>query len=110
MKGILKTSRTEKTPKTVKFKLEKKSRNRRGNKKRKDRSIRILYANANGVKGKIKSLQSAVDEHKSQIVAITETKQPPPRLKGYTFDRKNKQGGGVQRQTVKMITIRNSGE
>ena len=86
-------------PKKVRFKFTNKSKNRRGNRYKKDKHIRVFYANANGIKGKIESLQTAVKEHKSHVVAIAETKQNPPRLEGYgkwyMINRKSKGGGGV---------------
>ena len=60
--------------------------------------LKILYANVNGAKGKIASLQSAAQAHNSDIVAITETKGLPPKLEGYTqweCKQTKKQGGGV---------------
>ena len=64
-----------------------------------------MYANVNGVRGKIISLQAAADSQNSHIVAITETKGTPPALEGYTpwYHRPRSEGdeGGVA------ITVRN---
>ena len=74
-----------------------------GNKKRKGKNklktLRILYANVNGIKDKMTSLQNAAETYGAHIVAVVETKQIPPRLEGYGIwnskERKNKGGGGV---------------
>ena len=65
--------------------------------------MKILYANANGLRGKIKSLENAAKTMSAQIICITETKGNPPTIPGYsawhTGGRMNG-GGGVA------ITIR----
>ena len=93
--------------KTVRFSTDhndldranKKKKPRRGKKnKAKSSNLRILYANINGIRSKLESLQSAVDTHNSHIVAITETHSKPPKLDGYTqWLGKNRtgKGGGV---------------
>ena len=111
LRGILKhvEQNTEKSitqKKSVRFKDE--SRKTVNSKKRKTRSkrhktkketnLKILYANVNGAKSKIESIQSAVQTHNSHIVAITETKGLPPKLEGYAkweIKQNNKHGGGV---------------
>ena len=59
-----------------------------------------MYANANGITGKMQSLSEAAKTHNSHVITITETKTKgePPRLEGYHWiskNRKEKQGGGV---------------
>ena len=93
--------------KRVRFKSIKKkgmgTHKRKG--KNKIKSLRILYANLNGIKDKVKSLEIAAKAYDAHIVAVAETKQLPPRLEGYgnwnSRERKNKGGGGVA------ITARN---
>ena len=86
---------------------KKKKRIRKKGKKNKENhnQIRILYANVNGARGKITSLQAAADSQKSHIVAIAETKGNPPALEGYApwyhKPRPDRNGGGVA------ITVRN---
>ena len=98
VRGILRKPGAEKSKKKVTFK---KSKNRRGRKgKHKDKeTIKILYANVNGIKGKINSLQTAAETHGSHVITIAETKQIPPKLEGYSDwmykNRKDKGGGGV---------------
>ena len=86
---------------------KKKKRIRKKGKKNKENhnQIRILYANVNGARGKITSLQAAADSQNSHIVAIAETKGNPPALEGYApwyhKPRPDRNGGGVA------ITVRN---
>lgn len=54
--------------------------------KKKGKTLRILYANVRGIRGKIQSLQNAVDLHQSHICLIVETKGKPPMLKGYKWE------------------------
>ena len=58
-----------------------------------------MYANVNGIRGKMASLQTAVDTAKCHIVTIAETKGPPPKLNGYATwyskSRTGRDGGGV---------------
>lgn len=58
-----------------------------------------MSANANGIKGKIRSLQSAADTHRSHVITIAETKGSAPKLRGYSpwmqKIRAGKEGGGV---------------
>ena len=67
--------------------------------------LNVLYANANGIRDKMVSIQSAAEEYDAHIVAITETKINPPKLQGYgkwkSKERKQRAGGGVA------ITARN---
>ena len=62
--------------------------------------MKIMYANANGITGKIDSLKTATKTHNSHIITITETKiqGDMPKLEGYEWISKNrtgKEGGGI---------------
>ena len=62
--------------------------------------MKIMYANANGITGKIDSLKTAAKTHNSHIITITETKIQGdiPKLEGYEWISKNrtrKEGGGI---------------
>ena len=62
--------------------------------------LRIIYTNANGITGKINSLQAAINEYDCNICCITETKLKglPPILENHTWETRNRtsvQGGGV---------------
>ena len=62
--------------------------------------MKIMYANANGITGKIDSLKTAAKTHNSHILTITETKiqGDMPKLEGYEWISKNrtgKEGGGI---------------
>ncbi len=89
--SILKTNnQPKKTTKKVTFQLKKNhkklKRKRRQRKHSKARTIKILTPNANGITGKIESLKSAIKEHESSIVLITETKlesETTPLIDGY---------------------------
>ena len=104
LKSIMKSEiRTEQAPaKKVRFKKVNKIRNK--GKKKVDK-IKILYANANGIGDKIKSLQSAAQLYGAHVIAVTETKQIPPKMEGFgnwiSKERKKRGGGGVA------ITARN---
>ena len=68
--------------------------------KKKDRRMKIMYANANGITGKIDNLKTAAKTHNSHVIAITETKiqGDMPKLEGYEWISKNrtgKEGGGI---------------
>ena len=59
-----------------------------------------MYANANGITGKIDSLKTAARTHNSHIITITETKiqGDMPKLEGYEWISKNrtrKEGGSI---------------
>ena len=104
-KGTLKgkgTQQGNKSSKKVRFKKKKKIKLKGKNNIEK---IKILYTNANGVADKMNSLQTAAQLYGAHIIAITETKQIPPKIDGYgnwkSKERKNKGGGGVA------ITARN---
>ena len=68
---------------------------------RKNKNLTIAAINANGMKGKIRSLESLLEAEKIQIALITETKLKEKQkinIKGYKWigkNRKNKDGGGV---------------
>ena len=90
----------------MRFKLPKRKRPRiKGKKRNAETELKIFYVNANGLGDKIQSLKSAVDLQDSDIVAVVETKQIPPRLEGYTkwfsLNRKKTGGGGGIAITVK---------
>ena len=64
------------------------------------KNCNILYANANGITGKMDSLKTAAKLHNAHIITITETKTSgsPPQLDGYTWiskSRTGRLGGGV---------------
>ncbi len=64
------------------------------------KKLKILYTNANGITGKIPSLQAAIKEYKANMCCITETKirTQTPVVENFNWEtknRKNKQGGGV---------------
>ena len=110
IKSILKSKTNgneEKHQRKVRFKAIRNNRNKRVNNKSKNKlkSLRILYANINGIKDKINSLELAAQLYGAHIIAVVETKQIPPRLDGYGIwkskERKNRGGGGVA------ITARN---
>ena len=74
------------------------------NKKRKRKTkkldkLTLMYTNLNGIQGKVKSLENTANSVEAHIVAVTETKQKPPKLQGYgkwiSKERKDKGGGGV---------------
>ena len=84
----------------IKYYQPEKDRKRRRKKPRgkKIRKIILLYANINGVKGKIKSLETAVKASNCDIVMITETKGRPPQMEGFKWYHKERistTGGGV---------------
>lgn len=72
------------------------NRRRRKPKLRKG-DINILYANANGLRSKMSSLQVASKLNESHIILITETKGKPPKMEGYEWHDKprTQKGGGV---------------
>ena len=80
-----------------------KNRNKRNNRSRRKnktiKEIKILYCNANGIRGKIKSIESAAKTQAAHIIAITETKGPAPKIEGYSNwyekTRNDTRGGGV---------------
>ena len=92
-------------PKPTNNKKKKRIRKKEKKKKENHNQIRILYANVNGTRDKITSLQAAADSQKSHIVAIAETKGNPPALEGYApwyhKPKPDRNGGGVA------ITVRN---
>ena len=61
--------------------------------------ITVMYVNVNGIGDKALSLQTAAKMVEADIIAITETKQIPPKIDGYakwmSKERKDRQGGGV---------------
>ena len=89
--------------KKVSFKkVNKNTRSRQGKKpmKKVSKNCNILYANANGISGKMDSLKTAAKMQNAHIITITETKTTgsPPQLDGYTWiskGRTGRLGGGV---------------
>ncbi len=61
--------------------------------------LKILHANINGIGDKINSIQSSAELYTVHIIAITETKQIPPKIQGYgkwiEKQKRNHTGGGV---------------
>jgi hypothetical protein len=61
--------------------------------------VKILYANANGIGDKMNSIQSAAELYGAHIIAITETKQIPPKVPGFgkwiEKQRRNRAGGEI---------------
>ncbi len=100
-KPILKTHNHQDAPqKRVKFiNINKKPRTKNKNKKIREK-LKLIYINANGITGKITSLQNNIQEYQANICCIAETKlktNPPP-IEGYNWEiknRTNRQGGGV---------------
>ena len=104
--GILKNPNRANCPKgnkKVRFKnINKKTRTRKSksNIQKVSKKCNIMYVNANGITGKINSLNAAAKVHNSHIIAVTETKTTtdPPKLDGFewiTKNRKGRLGGGV---------------
>ena len=104
LKSILKNTSSDEQKdwnqgKRVRFKIPSKGRKNKGNKKGKIDKLRIMYVNINGIKDKLLSLEANAEAYEAHIVAVTETKQLPPKLKGYgnwkSKERTGKGGGGV---------------
>ena len=76
-----------------------KKRNRNINRKNKITEVTLMYANVNGIKEKVNSLQQNASACGAHIVLVTETKQIPPKLQEYdkwkSRERKERAGGGV---------------
>ena len=106
-RGILKRKGTNGTGKKVRFKL---STNKKRSKLKPIDNIKVLYANVNGIKDKITSLQSAAEEYEADIVAITESKQIPPSMEGYEMwkskERDLREGGGIAITNKKYLSGR----
>ncbi len=94
---------------------EKGTKIRRNKALKKDKQItelKIMYANANGIGDKINSIRSAAEFYGAYIIAITETKQIPPKIQGYgkwiEKQRRIHTGGGVvimvRKDTASIIT------
>ena len=101
-KSILKRNRENIAKKNVRLKnINKKGRTKnRGNNPNKKEKLQIMYVNANGISGKIQSLEDNIQETECNIICITETKlrNNPPTIEGYNWEtknRQNRQGGGV---------------
>ena len=66
--------------------------------KQKEKLI-LMYTNLDGIKGKVKDLEQTAQSLNADGIMVTETKQIPPRLKGYgrwrSKERTTKGGGGV---------------
>ncbi len=79
--------------------IMKRQQNKKEGSENLEKRITILYANANGIGDKAISIQSAAQMTEAHIIAITETKQIPPKIEGYakwySKERKDRQGGGV---------------
>ena len=61
-------------------------------------TLNIFYANANGLRSKMKSLIANSSTQQSDIIMICETKGNPPIMDGYKWHTKNRtsqKGGGV---------------
>ena len=58
-----------------------------------------MYVNLDGIKGKVESLEVTATALEADIILVTETKQLPPKLRGYgkwiSKERTEKGGGGV---------------
>ena len=97
LKSIEKGTKNISQDKKVSLKRHKLGK-RRG--KNRIKNLRILFVNANGIKDKITSLQTAAEEYGAHIIAVAETKQIPPKLEGYgqwkSKERPQKAGGGQQ--------------
>ena len=77
----------------------KRTRNRNRNRKNKLTELVLMYANVNGIKEKINSIQQNANACGAHIILATETKQIPPKLQDYdkwkSKERKKGTGGGV---------------
>ena len=88
-------------PQSEKQKVKKIRNRKKGKSKRNNRmdTIRVMYANINGIKSKIKALENIVDTILPHIICLTETKtESMPIITGYDWTlkkRENKKGGGV---------------
>ena len=97
-KGSPSTWRTN-NPRIHTLQGQKQKTRKRGkiDKKKEGETLEILYANANGILGKIGSLQVVANLTNSHEITLTETKSTPPNLEGYapwiTKNRKGKTGG-----------------
>ena len=76
-----------------------KKRNRNKNRKNKITEVTLMYANVNGIKEKVNSLEQNASACGAHMVLVTETKQIPPKLQEYdkwkSKERKEGAGGGV---------------
>ena len=86
----------------IKQKMQKKNNKKKNGKKnnKKQKKINLLYANADGITGKITSLISAARATDAHIIGLAETKvsKTHPVVEGYEWvnkPRKNRRGGGV---------------
>ena len=68
-------------------------------KKQKLEKVRVIYCNANGIRVKIKSIETAALAQSAHVICITETRGPAPRIDGYSkwYEkvRDQSKGGGV---------------
>ena len=85
--------------KQKKYKKNEKTEKQKKNKKQK-KNINILYANPDGITGKVTSLITAARTAKAHIIGLAETKlnKTHPRVEGYEWinkPRNNRRGGGV---------------
>ena len=88
------TKKNNKNEKNAKKRKGKKSKNK------KQKNINLLYANPDGITGKITSLISAAQATNAHIIGLAETKvgKTHPIIQGYEWinkPRKNRSGGGV---------------
>ncbi len=83
----------------VKRKTKKRDRKNQAKHLIRENGINLMYANANGIGDKAASVESVAVLEDADVIAITETKQIPPKIPGYmkwvSKERKNQQGGGV---------------
>ena len=72
---------------------------KRGKKKKFIKKLRIMYVNLDGINDKVQSLETTANTLEADIILVTETKQMPPKLRGYgkwiSKERIGKGGGGV---------------
>ena len=58
-----------------------------------------MYCNANGIRGKIRSIETAAQTQSAHVICITETRGPAPKIEGYNrwYEklRDQSKGGGV---------------
>ena len=61
-------------------------------------NLNILYANANGIRGKMKSIHTSINIQNSDIIIICETKGKPPKMENHIWYEKTRtgnNGGGI---------------
>ena len=90
-------NKTKKSTKKENAHNKRKKKNKKG---KKHKSINLLYANPDGIMGKVTSLISAAQTTNAHIIGLAETKlnKTHPTVQGYEWinkPRHNKRGGGV---------------